>query len=550
MLMLAISTKVEEATLLNIAGHILKSEPANIQRAFDLINMLPEERNSWEVRLNLANCLLINKKREQAKKIIGCINACKYIKNMATLGQANLLLSILTKVGKSDLACSLLNSQQLFDRFNQDEVLESKLKLANLLILENKAEQAKSLIADIDFIELVKNIKTAKNFGLICGILTGINSLDKILYVLKFVQSNPKIDQDSLNSYRINILNKLVLQGSKDLAFDFLSNIDIKSVLNSVDVGELAHSYTLLGMFDAAKNAFEIGEQKQLICHDFYTFKAILHRCLWQIDKAIENIIYQMKSEYTLRSLFWYAFLLKTIGKNDEALNNFCKMLEMPLNHYMKSAVLTEIGNIYRSNFQFKNAIKFYEKSKFSSLWAGNWRPYFEQALLLMYFGNYSDAIDILSKGARDKSVNENPCHALKLLIEQRNFNVPITASDLNVLFVTKDALSAKPYFPYAAYVNFIIANLIYDEDNPYDAFRIIKNDICKFQYLEPSQRKLLLSCYKKNRSVKFEEISKFITKGLWPFHKSKCFEQMIIEAMTGKTILQRLNFFPFLCKQ
>lgn len=531
--MLSISTIPNDAALINLVGYLLQRTPPKVKEAVALMRMVRADRISWEFRLRIANAFLIQKQFKPAGALVAGLDVSRVMAQITNASQVNLLMSILIPCGRSKDAVLLVNSPRVFEHFSRYEVMDIKLRAANLLLAQKESEAAETVLTDFDFLKFIKAVNTPGPARLLFYVFNFLNKSDEIVAFLGNIKIIRLLGKENVNRLKLDLVIKITMQGELDKARRILSTVDTELLLNSTSAGLLAHAYTLFGFFDNAGKAFDTAETKALLCADFHTFKAIWHRCRWEIDLAQKNIRLQLEKRATVRALFWNALLLKACAQNTASMEKFNEILNVPIDAGMKSAVLTEIGNLFRSDLRYDEAIHYYNLAKQNNIEATHWRPYFEHALLLLYLRQDAEARQTADQGIAGHTVFEKACLALRLIVRLRSDKGPAEKDELADLESAHNALCVHPYFAYGAYISYAQALVLHENGCHREALGILEVGICEKNFVDPQTTMELRRIFQIRQPVKFDTLHSLISRGLWPFHKSNSFERNILRKLS-----------------
>ena len=492
--MLLLSTRPDNLSLINLAGHLLQETPSMVQEAVELSGMFRAEKSSWDVRLRVANMLLDNGQINRAKEMITAIDAAeyfqqatsagqvnllfsvlirtdkgdealfllksvnianrfsvfdnmdirlmvanmllsqgqtkkadefingldaaKYFEQAASAGQINLLLRVLVLTDKGDEALSLLESANMAERFSVFDGMDIRLRVANALLAQGQIDQAKELIADLDPVKFIKHASNAAQIKLLFNLVAYFQRSAEILRLLEDVKIIRLFGGETLIDLKLNIVNKLIMQGQRQAAKKILTSINPESLSNNDHAGLLGLAYIQLSMFDQALHVFGVAERKGHIHPDLSVYMSILFLCLGEVDKAKEYIDkYTQSNKRTPSNLLWKATLLNYSGQHAKALHQIDVLLSNFSSNYVHQCFgFVEKGNTLRLLANYEEANVCYQKAQETrhgaTFWL--WIACFEHAMTLVYLDKTEEALTAARNGCTYKShmysEKYNPC--------------------------------------------------------------------------------------------------------------------------------------------
>lgn len=416
--MLLLSTRPDNVSLMNLAGYLLQETPSKVQEAVELTGMFRVEKSSWDVCLRVANMLLDNGQINQAKRLISKIDAAKYFERATSAWQISLLFSVLIRADKGDEALFLLESANMAERFSVFDDIDIKLRAANTLLARGQTDQAKGLIAEIDTAKFMKHVNSAGQVKLLFNLIAYFQRSAEILRLLEDVKIIRLFGGETLIDLKLNIVNKLIMQGQRQAAKEVLTGISHEKLSNDDHAGLLGLAYIQLSMFDQALHVFGVAERKGHIHPDLSVYMAVLFLCLGEIDKAKEYIDkYTQSNKRSPSNLLWKAKLLNYTGQHDDALY----WVDILLSNFSYVPVhrcfgFVEKGNTLRSLARFEEALLCYQKAQEMHIgpifWL--WIAHFEHAMTLVYLDKTEEALTAAWNGCTYKSQiyseKYNPC--------------------------------------------------------------------------------------------------------------------------------------------
>jgi len=540
--MLSLSTTPNHASLMNLAELLLEGRQSRVQQATVLAGMVPPKKSSWDTRLHLANMLLTSGEIGQAKEIVGGLDPVEYFQQATSAGQLNLLFSVLIRSDRGDEALFLLESVNMAERFGVLGEVNIRLRVADELLAKKIIDPINKLIAGLDPAKVMKYVNSADQVRLLFNVIAYFQRPSEIFRLLEGEKTIQMFSGESLVDLKLKVVNTLIMQGRREEARNLLSSMDPETLMSPTSGGLLAHSYTQLGMFDAADDCFAIAENKGLISDEFYIFKGVLHYCLRQMgsaEKCINKNIEQHGKHPP--SLFWKSHLLNFNGRHQEALtwlDNLPNSSSLAVPVHMVF-IYVEKGNTLRSLGRLDESLEFYKKAEIIELshkatfWA--WIACFEHAITLFYLGEHARALQIAEQGSRldsrTYSNSYNPCTILWqfLLHRQKITKEPPTDP---AEWARYAKLWPFPYFHHKMWM-LLLAAIVLSDQKGAKGSEVIINDMVDDQTIVALNHKDFINGILGNsESWKNQGVLNALSAAIWPNHAEKAFERMMVKRL------------------
>ena len=426
--MLAISTTPNDASLLNIAGHLLQETPSKVSVASELTGMIRPENSSWNDCLRVANMLLNNRQIDQAKRLIAGIDADKCFQQASSALQINLLLRAMVFTGEGDAALFLLESGNMAERFSVFDDMNIRLRSSNLFLSQGEIAKAQTLLADVDAEKYIEQATSTGQVKLIFSVLFESGQADVVLSLFNASTIFERFGEEFVIDLKLFFANEIILNGKNNDAKRLISNIDPCKINSPQHFYSLGMLCNCLGLFKEAVNMYAVLEDKKVPYSKQHVNKSIAYICQNKFDEA-EMCISQEMREFgeSARTLFWQARLLNLIGHNHESLEPIKKLLAnfaMVPTH--KCFALVEKGNALRSMEKLDESLICYHDSSRISTANPIWLmiAHFEYAITLAYAGKRKEALDVATGGHGIKyqriEENYNPCSILRQFLLYR----------------------------------------------------------------------------------------------------------------------------------
>ena len=224
--MLLLSTRPDNRSLINLAGHLLQETPSKVQEAVELTGIFRAEKSSWDVCLRVSNMLLAQGQINQAKELIAEIDSAEYFQQAASAGQVNLLFSVLIRTDQGDVSFFLLESANMAERFSVFDDIDIRLRVANALLAQGQIDQAKELIAEIDSAEYFQQAASAGQVNLLFNVLIRTDQGDVSFFLLKLANMAERFSVFDDMDIRLRVANALLAQGQIDQAKELIAEIN------------------------------------------------------------------------------------------------------------------------------------------------------------------------------------------------------------------------------------------------------------------------------------------------------------------------------------
>lgn len=540
--MLSLSTTPNDASVMNLAERLLQAPQSKVQQAALLAGMVPPKKSSWDARLHLADMLLTSGEIDQAKEIIASLHAVEYFQQAVSTGQLNLLFSVLIRSDRGEEALFLLESGNVAERFGVLGDMDIRLRVANELLAKKIMAPINKLIAGFDPAKVMRHVNSADQVRMLLNVIGYFQRPSEIFRLLEDAKTIQLSDGETLVDLKLNAVTKLIMQGRREEARNLLFSIDPQTLTSPTSAGLLAHSYTQLGMFDAAHDSFAIAENKGLISDEFYIFKAVLHYCLRQMGSA-EKCINKNIDQHGKNppSLFWKSHLLNFNGRHQEALTWLDDLLNssslaVPVHEVF---IHVEKGNTLRSLGRLDESLEFYRKaekrhrSHKATFWA--WIACFEHAITLFYLGENARALQIAEQGnrldSRTYSNRYNPCRILWQFLLHRQKRMKEPPPD-----PTQWARHAKlwpfPYFHHKMWMLLLAAIVLSDQKGVKDSGVIIDDMVNDQTIVALNHQDFINGILADSESWKKQSVLNALSAAIWPCHAEKAFERMMVKRL------------------
>lgn len=152
--MLLISTSANETSLRNVAKHLLRDGGRGYEAAVGLVRLLPQDKELWDVLIQLGDILVTEGQPEEAEQIIcqkllAGVSVCKVVENIENVKLIMLLCSLLIYLKKVDIVLRMFSSDQFKRRVSSDLDFEIKIKVINALTQMGDSKNSRNLLSEI-----------------------------------------------------------------------------------------------------------------------------------------------------------------------------------------------------------------------------------------------------------------------------------------------------------------------------------------------------------------------------------------------------------------
>ena len=450
--MLLLSTRLDNMSLMNLSEHLLQETPFNVPVVLELTEMFRAEKSSWDDCLRVASMLLNNGQIGQAKKLIAELDSAKYFGGATSAEQINLLLRVLVLTDRGDEALSLIESIKMTKRFSAFDDMDIKLRAANTLQSQGQAEQACTLIDNLESADYLKQATNA--------------------------------DQaDLLINTKISCANQFILLGRKKEGEALLSDINADALSIPQQASLLGMTYNRLGLFDFADKVFTIFENKGFCCPNFYLHKAITHLCSMQYKEAHKCISRDINTYgQSILRLFWEMRVLNIMKQYEASLS----IAQEALAHYASSPthrcfVLIEQGIAMRSVGRLEEALPYFCEATLdrNSRPPWLWIAYFEYAMTLILLGKNGKARAMATNGHHiaypRACMPYNPCTILSIFLGRKQ-GLKVEQHPPLEEWISYAKRWPWPFLPYHLWI-FLFTAIILRDDNNQD---FIEKHLCE----------------------------------------------------------------------
>lgn len=159
--MLILPSKPSDEYLLRIAECLLHRDIISFQAIVELIHKVGDARSTWELRLRIANILVVKGQREYAKALLAHVDLSEYSHRLENSVQLKQLLNMLIVLNRTDEALAIFHKQKLTIRLTFSDELDIRIKIAEALMSGQQVDVAKQLLNGIDVVKAY-----AENFSL------------------------------------------------------------------------------------------------------------------------------------------------------------------------------------------------------------------------------------------------------------------------------------------------------------------------------------------------------------------------------------------------
>ena len=346
------ATIPNDAVLLNLAEHLLQENPPCSEKATALVGLVRVRGALEKVGLRVANLLISHGQLDAARKIITEVNCDAYLQNALKADEVSLLLQVLVKLNRLKKVLAFFDQATLSSRFGSYEAMDIRLKIANLLLLQNRPDAAERVITDLEAQAYFHKATGIGNIKLLFNVLMGTGHSDICCDLVEDLNAERRFSRFEVLDIRLNLAVFLLNNNRKGRARNVLQSMDGKHYLAHVsDIQQFLKFFLVMCDSKSIKNFSGLLLGDFLEQHFKYTAiidikVRIVSRCIMQGERETArqilvtipidsirspDVIEQLGTAYILLEMFDTARMVFEVGERRKIISKL---------FYMRQALL------------------------------------------------------------------------------------------------------------------------------------------------------------------------------------------------------------------